>query len=158
MRQMKKLIPLLAALCLLLAACGGGGDAAKPFDPETAAAAVLDSGCFSVALEELDAALLYDFQGYGVEDGAVTSSKAYSASGFTEQVAVLACKDEDAAGQVKAFLEQYLADMKDSYKDYAPAEVPKLDAAILEQRGASVLLVVPADAAKAQSAVDGLGK
>lgn len=155
MNKQMKLLPLLAALCLLLSACGG--DSAKAFEPENAAKAVLDSGCFSVELDELDVSLLYDFQGYGVDDGAVTASKAYSASGFTEQVAVLVCKDEDAAGQVKAFLEQYLSDMKDSYKDYAPAEVPKLDAAILEQRGASVLLVVPNDAAKAQSAVDGLG-
>ena len=88
-------------------------------------------------LDRLDASLLYDFQGYGVDDSAVTASRRTPASGFTEQVAVLVCKDEDAAGQVKSLPGQYLSDMKDSYKGLRPPpRCPKLDAAILEQQGA----------------------
>lgn len=153
---MKKPILLAAALCLLLslAACGGGNSAA--FDPDKATQAVLDSGAFSVTLEELDASLLYDFAGYGLDGDTLTASKAYSASGFAEQVSVTVWKDGDAAKAAAGMFKTYLADMADSYRDYAPAEVPKLESAIVEQRGSSVLLVVANDAAKAQSAVDSL--
>ena len=156
MKHLKKLAVLGTALCLLaaLAACGGG-DAAD-FDPDKATKALLDSGAFSVTLEELDAELLYDFSGYGADASALTASKAYSASGFAEQVSVTVWKDADSAKTAAGMFKTYLEDMADSYRDYAPAEVPKLENAIVEQRGSSVLLVVADDAAKAQSAVDGL--
>ena len=41
-----------ALLCLALTACGGGGAVGQtPYDPETAAQALLDSGAFSETLE-----------------------------------------------------------------------------------------------------------
>lgn len=149
-----KLFSLCAAALLLLAACGG--KAAAPFDPAKATQALLDSSAFSVSLEELDASLLYDFQGYGLSEDAITASASYSASGLTEQVSVLVCKDADAAQQVLSLLEDYLADAKETYRNYAPAELPKLDSAILEQRHTSILLVVAADSDAARAAVDGL--
>lgn len=157
MKHAKKTLCLLAAFSLMLslAACSGGAKAA--FDPETATAAILDSGAFSAAPEELDAANLYDFEGYGLKEGVVTASKSYLASGLTEQVSVLVCKDESGAKAVEQLLKLYLEDAKASYQDYAPNEIPKLDAAILERRGSTVLLVVAGDAAKAQTAVDSLG-
>ena len=52
-----------ALLCLALTACGGGGAVGQtPYDPETAAQALLDSGAFSDALDTVDqdtAAALY---------------------------------------------------------------------------------------------------
>lgn len=41
-------------------------------------------------------------------------------------------------------------------ESYQPDEVSKLDSAIVEQRGNSVLLAVAADAEKARAALDGL--
>lgn len=152
---MKKLLPLVLVLCLMLSACGGGDG--KAYDADGATQALVNSGAFSVALEELDAALLYDFEGYGMDAAKLTGSKALSASGYAEQVSVTLWKTEDDAKAAVAAFGTYLQDMKDSYKEYAPAEVGKLDSAIVKQAGLSVLLVVPADADAAKAAVERLG-
>ena len=155
--SLTKLLCLTAALCLLLGACSAPADSGSAaFDPEAATQAVLDSGAFSVELTELDAALLYDFSGYGLDSSTLTASKAYSASGFAEQVSVTVWKDEAAAQAAVDMFKTYLEDMAATYKDYAPAEVPKLENAVLEQRGSSVLLAVANDAGAAKTAVDGL--
>ena len=155
--SLTKLLCLAAALCLLLGACSAPADSwSAAFDPEAATQAVLDSGAFSVELTELDAALLYDFSGYGLDSSTLTASKAYSASGFAEQVSVTVWKDEAAAQAAVDMFKTYLEDMAATYKDYAPAEVPKLENAVLEQRGSSVLLAVANDAGAAKTAVDGL--
>ena len=155
--SLSKLLCLAAALCLLLGACSAPADSGSTaFDPEAATQAVLDSGAFSVELTELDAALLYDFSGYGLDSSTLTASKAYSASGFAEQVSVTVWKDEAAAQAAVDMFKTYLEDMAATYKDYAPAEVPKLENAVLEQRGSSVLLAVANDAGAAKTAVDGL--
>ena len=155
--SLTKLLCLAAALCLLLGACSSPAESGTTaFDPETATQAVLDSGAFSVELTELDAALLYDFSGYGLDSSTLTASKAYSASGFAEQVSVTVWKDEASAQAAVDMFKTYLEDMAATYKDYAPAEVPKLENAVLEQRGTSVLLAVANDADAVKTAVEGL--
>ena len=155
--SLTKLLCLAAALCLLLGACSAPADSGSAaFDPEAATQAVLDSGAFSVELTELDAALLYDFSGYGLDSSTLTASKAYSASGFAEQVSVTVWKDEASAKAAVDMFKTYLEDMAATYKDYAPAEVPKLENAVLEQRGTSVLLAVANDADAVKTAVEGL--
>ena len=155
--SLSKLMILAAALCLLLGACSSPAESGTTaFDPETATQAVLDSGAFSVELTELDAAMLYDFSGYGLDDSPLTASKAYSASGFAEQVSVTVWKDEASAQAAVDMFKTYLEDMAATYKDYAPAEVPKLENAVLEQRGTSVLLAVANDADAVKTAVAGL--
>ena len=155
--SLSKLMILAAALCLLLGACSSPAESGTTaFDPETATQAVLDYGAFSVDLTELDAAMLYDFSGYGLDDSTLTASKAYSASGFAEQVSVTVWKDEASAQAAVDMFKTYLEDMAATYKDYAPAEVPKLENAVLEQRGTSVLLAVANDADAVKTAVEGL--
>ena len=142
-----------ALLCLALTACGGGGAVGQtPYDPETAAQALLDSGAFSDALDTVDqdtAAALY-----GIDADTITGSAVYtSLSAGAEEIAVLVLTDEDAAA---AALDARVADQKAVLESYQPDEVSKLDSAIVEQRGNSVLLAVAADAEKARAALDGL--
>ena len=57
-----------------------------------------------------------------------------------------------------AGMETRVADQKAALESYQPDEVSKLDKAILTQSGNTVVLVVAADADKAQSTLDGLSK
>ena len=139
---------LAAAMTLVLCACGGG--ATEPFDPASTASALLDSGAFSENLEQLDqdvACMLY-----GIDESTVTGSAVYGSTGATaEEIAVFTLTDETAAQAAKTALETRVSDQKTALESYLPAEIVKLDAAIIEQRGSSVLMVVAADAEAAQA-------
>ena len=155
--MMKKLFSLCVALAftLILAACSGGGAPAGAYDPDATAQALLDSGAFSDALDTVDqdtAAALY-----GIDADTITGSAVYtSLSAGAEEIAVLVLTDEDAAAAALDGLEARVADQKAVLDSYQPDEVSKLDSAIVEQRGNSVLLAVAADAEKARASLDGL--
>ena len=156
----EKIIGLAAAaVCLLaLAGCGAGesGDAVQPYTQEQAQE-ILDSGAFTDTLETTDkdtVAILY-----GVEADSIVDCACYtSLSAGAEEIAVLTMKDADSAKAAMAGMETRVADQKAALESYQPDEVSKLDKAILTQSGNTVVLVVAADADKAQSTLDGLSK
>lgn len=155
MRQIWKvrLLPLLLAMGLLLSACGGKGQAA--YDPSKTAEALLDSSAFTQALDTLDGEIAC--QMYGVDFDGVTECVAYaSLSAGSEGFAVITFQEEKAAEAALEALQAYVDGEKEAQAGYQPQEVPKLDSAILDRRGSSVVLVVAGDAAAAQSALDGL--
>ena len=157
--MLMRLIPAALTLCLALTACGGdsgGSQTAGAFDPAAAAQALLDSGAFSDALEEVDVSVAATL--YGVDEADITDGKVYmSLSAGAEEIAVLVMANEtSAATAAMDGLEKRVADQKAALESYQPDEVSKLDGAILEQRGNSVLLAVCADAQAAQSALEAL--
>lgn len=149
---------LVPALLLgsLLTACGGGDTAAKPYDPAATAQALLNSSAFSQPLESMSLELvcgpLYNIDANNVTDSAVYTSLTAGA----EEIAVLTLKDEDTAKQALEALRDRVSDQTEALKDYQPDEVGKLDKAIVEQRGNSVLLVVANDADAAQDVLKNL--
>ncbi len=164
---MKKTILLtLLCLCLLLTACAGNGEKETGTPSPTPSApvaeryelsladAVRESGAFSEDLEELDmdtVAVLY-----GIEINDLTEGKAYSSAGATaEEVAVLHFVSEDAAKAACKAMSLYVEGRAESYGDYLPAEVPKLENAVCEVKGDSVLLLVANDMDAAQSVLGG---
>ena len=128
-----------------------------PVDPPDAGGHAVPGphGAFSDALDTVDqdtAAALY-----GIDADTITGSAVYtSLSAGAEEIAVLVLTDEDAAAAALDGLEARVADQKAVLESYQPDEVSKLDSAIVEQRGNSVLLAVAADAEKARAALDGL--
>ena len=162
---MKKLLSLMlaAVAALALTACGGGGgeeNGAPPIYSTQNVADIAEAGAFSETLEELDgdtAFALYRLADYGLSREDLTDCAVLRSSGATcEEGAVLVFSGEDQADQGRKALESYVQNQITSNRDYRPAEIPKLEDAILEQAGDSVVLVVAADAEAARTALEGL--
>ena len=156
--MLMRLIPAALTLCLTLTACGGdSGDsqAARAFDPAPPAQPPMGSGAFSETLEAVGADVAAAL--YGVDAADITDCAVYtSLSAGAEEIAVLVMANETSATAAMDGLEKRVADQKAALESYQPDEVSKLDGAILEQRGNSVLLAVCADAQAAQSALEAL--
>ena len=153
MRALAAALSLTA--CLALAGC------AKQPASAPACRATLDAVLASQPFEEMTdispdklAELL------AVEPAALADqAMAMDASRATAEC-VIALTAADA-GALKA-LEQALRDYRDAtlalYRDYQPAEAPKLERAVLRTQGLQTVLVVCADEAKAQRALDAAWK
>lgn len=170
---MKRIVLVMLAACLAvgLAACGGGEpapgetngaesnvvDSTTLPDAQTMARAFLDGEVFSETLEELDldvAYRLYALEDYGVAREGLTGGAVYGSTGATaEEVAVLIFSDAGTAQTAKEALEDHIDSQKESYEEYIPAEIPKLDEATVTICGDTLILVVPADADKAAAVV-----
>lgn len=178
---MRKIPAFALFLCLIpaLSACGGGSPeqsqppsppaeqsqsespaqespaaAALP-DAQTAAQAYLDGEVFSEELEPLDldvAYNLYGMEGYGIAREDLLDGAVYLSAGATaEEASVLEMKDEDTAALAVSALTDHVAAQMDSYRDYIPEEIPKLENALVQSYGSTVVLVVPADAGAAET-------
>lgn len=140
-------------LCLALAACGGG-KAEKTFDPAADAKILLSSGAFSEELTEIDRDIACAT--YGIDAATVTGSAVYGSTGTTaEELAIFTLKDADAAQVALQQLQYRVEDRTDSMKSYIPAEVPKLEKAVVTSRGNSVLLVVANDYSPVNTFLEG---
>ena len=152
---MKRLMCCAAACLLLLSACTAKEEQAS-FDPEDTAQAVLDSGAFSETLEQLDtqvAVMLFGLEGAAEDyEGSVVY---YSTGATSEIVAVIQTGEGGDTETVAQTLQTWVDSQVEATRDYQPAEVEKLEHAILEQRGTTVLLVVAADWETAAQAVPG---
>ena len=149
---MKKLIFGALMCALLLVGCGQTEPQKEPSFPATVTVqALLDSGAFSEELEELDPLLLFPLS----SDAAMYKGSLlyYSTGATAETAAVIAVRDVDQVEQTEAALRTWLDGQIEAERDYRPAEAAKLENAILEARGNSVLLVVAADYEKAQAAI-----
>lgn len=148
---MKKLILGLLMCALLLAGCGSEPQKESSFPATVTVQALLDSGAFSEELEELDPLLLFPLSGDAADyEGSVLY---YSTGATAETAAVISLRDADQVEQTEAALRTWLDGQIEAERDYRPAEAAKLENAILEARGSSVLLVVAADYEKAQAAI-----
>lgn len=157
-----------ALLCLLLAACSGqnapvesglpSGQSSEqkkvPYN-EDDVKTLLNAGIFSEEPEQLDLEIACGL--IGVDEGLVESCRFYlPTSTNAEALALFVLKDAGDAESVKAACEDWTQDQIESYSSYGPEHVPKLEGAVLCVRENTVLLVVGADPAAAQSAVNAL--
>ena len=143
---MKKLTCLVLLLCLT--ACSAVSTPTKPFEPALAAQ-LTEANVFSEPLEPLDADLiwiLYSLEQSGANREDLTDAVGYCSTGATcEQVVVLCFSQKASATSARESLSSYLEGQIQANRNYRPAEVPKLEKAILSQRDNTVLLLVAND-------------
>ena len=140
---MKKLIACILLIAALagLAGCGGKDTA---FDGAALASELLGSSAFSVSLDELPSSKAAVF--YNVDASTLVSAVMYHGSGISkEQFAIFEASDEAVAKAMVPVLQELVNEWIEADRDYAPAEVPKLESAVLRQSGKNVILVVAND-------------
>lgn len=151
---MKRVLLPLLALCLCLTACGGGAEE-EGYDPANTAQALLDSGAFSQALDALDKDTACEALYGGLDPDTVEECAVYaSLSAGAEEIAVFKLSSAEAAGTALTALEDRVAEQREALESYQPEEVGKLDSAIVEQKGNTVVLVVAEDHELARSTLD----
>lgn len=171
MTKKRILCLLCVAFCLILAGCGekdaqvtpsGSADVqaspSQPVDTKPSAfeaadvETILGTDIFSEKLEQVDAELVYGL--YGLSADAVTDCVAYMSTGASaEEVVLFTVADESGVATIENACEWRLEDQTFGYKDYKASEVPKLENAIVEVRGNTVLFVVANDWEGAEKAV-----
>ena len=117
---MKKLLPLLLALCcLLLCACASTPKEKEPVpEPEALVAELLASGAVA------------------------------------EEIAVLPCADGENAQTARSECSSRLDNLVKLFTEYKPDEVPKLEKAMILQKGNTVVFCAAADEKKARAVLD----
>ena len=151
---MKKITALITLLLLLsLCACGGSQGSTEPdFAPADLSAKLLDGKCFTDLMSEMDNAVAFEI--YGIDPAAVESASIYMGTGATaEEIAVIKAKDADSAKTVAEAMNSRVGAQIEAYKNYVPAEVPKLEEAIVKSAGSYVVYVTAADKAAAESII-----
>lgn len=146
---MKKLVTLCMLLAVVLSAAGcGKQDAPKSFSVDCIRTLV-DAGAFSEELEVLEGDIpfaLYALADYSLTLKDLKECAAVRSAGATcEEAAVLIFEEDSQAATAKTALEDYLAAQIESNESYRPQEIPKLESAVVEVRGNTLLFAVPAD-------------
>ena len=150
---MKRTLSLLLSLMLLAALCACGSGKTADFAPADLTAALLDSDCFTDLLSEMDTDVALEL--YGIDKAAVASCSVYLGTGATaEEIAVFQAKDADSAKVIADALSARVKSQITAYENYVPAEVPKLDDAIVCTSGAYAVYVTAADAGGAGKIID----
>lgn len=152
---MKKILALTLVLALFIAVAGcGSKTAAVDVDVAALAADLASADIFDDIVSDLPAELAPHY--YSYDDGDVVECALYQSTlAAAEDVFVAKCADAAAAERVKTACEGRIAEQKTAYESYVPAEIPKLNAAILQVSGCYVIFVVCSDTAAAQQIVDG---
>ena len=159
---MKKLLHMTLVLALLLglSACAKGGDNdAPPLYGTYHVAALVEAGAFSEELEELDgdtAFMLYKLADYDLEREDLKDCAVQRSAGATcEEAAVLVFTSADKAKTAKGALEDYVQGQIEANTDYRPAEIPKLEEALVDVLGETLLLAVANDREAVEQTLNG---
>lgn len=154
--KLKKILICALAPVLLLCACGPKDPAAAPYTLDDAQT-LLDTGLFSADMGKIDDTYLISML-YHVDESAIRECVSWQATNTSEsadEVTVIVFSGEAAAVNAEAGFRQRVEDQIQSLKDYAPAAIPHLEAAVIRRAGSTVLLAV-GDPGGVAEAVDGL--
>lgn len=150
---MKKTSVLLALLMILLMAAGCASKAVS-LDVDKTAEKLSTEVTFQDQLTHLDkdAALkLYDLKQEDVE-----AVSLYVGTGATaEEISVWQGKDEASAKTIQQAVNTRIENQKESYVDYQPQEMPKLENPVVVAKGNYVVLCISGDNEKAKQVIDG---
>ncbi len=76
-----------------------------------------------------------------------------ASGGFANEIDCFEAKDESAAKEIETALKQRIEKQKDGFRDYVPAEMPKLENAVLVVDGQYVIMCISSNSDKAKEII-----
>ena len=147
---MKRIMPLVLCLLLLLSGCAGGESVT--IDTGALARSLLEGGVFDEPLNAVEPDAIRLLVG---EELTGEEILAYLGTGATaEELLIVTAAGEEAAEDCLALLQDHLDERRELYAGYLPGEVYKLENACLERFGRYVILCVAADFETAGALID----
>lgn len=154
--KMKRIAASAAAILMaltLFSGCSQTGSKTITVPTDEVAQKLMDSLSFEYPLNQLpeDAAnRLYKLDGEILEEQAV-----YVGTGgaLADEVSVWRVKDEKDAKTVQEAAEKRVENQKASFQDYVPEEMPKLEKAVIQVDGDTIILCVSSDPEKAKEVI-----
>lgn len=132
MKTMKKALTLVFILVLSAALAACGSSSSKEIDAQALADELMEKVEFVDELSPVKSEMVPKL--YGIDNA--QDAYVYMGSGATaEEVAVFKFASEQDAMDALAKIEQYIAARKDSFANYIPGEVARLDNAVIKQSG-----------------------
>ena len=153
---MKKLLTItmaaLLAAALLLTGCGKSEK--TDIDMEATMKAMMDATEVEDEMKKMEGEVVGNF--YNIDDSAVDSYLIYSsASGATaEEFAIFKAKDAKGVETIKTMLDKRGEDLGKRFEQYIPAEMAKVQNAVITENGNYVLFVCAGDPSQAEAAFD----
>lgn len=154
---MKKRLLLFGMVILMTAGAAGCGKKAVDVNAQGLADALKSGIAYKDDLASIDldtAQMIYNFG-----DANITEAVFYESTGATaEEIVVLKCAGEADAGMAEDALKARVEEQKESFTDYVPAELEKLNAAVIVKSGSCAILSVSDEPDKARSIIDSYTK
>ena len=159
---MKKRLGVLALILVLIltmfTACGQE----EGTNPENPYAVNVDAAHFAEYLAEniafvdemtlVDNDIALDF--YGVDDADIKGAAVYMSTGATaEEIAVINVTNDESAGMIAEIYEKRIENQISVFEDYVPAELTKLEQALIIQVDNAMVYVACDDPAAAEDAM-----
>lgn len=95
------------------------------------------------------------FRLYSINPEDLSTYKAYHGTGATaEEILAAQAVDAEAAGRIKEAVEERIAEQIESFENYVPKEVGKLEQAVVCTEGRYVVLCVSNDSEKAKKIIE----
>lgn len=148
--EMRKIAVLAAAVALLLAGCG---KAKADFDVSALGSDLAQNITYADTLGEMDLGTASMFLNLSGVD--VVKASIYEGSGGTaEEIVVLECSSEDEAKKAEQVLKDRVSEQIESFTDYVPEELTKLNAAVIKVSGKYAVLSVSDTPDEARKIID----
>lgn len=149
---------VMAAGLVALSGCGAKSEATSSAAADASAKAIGADLASKISYDDemteldIDTAMML----MNLSDVNIVESVVYESTGATaEEIVVLKCGSSDDAKKASDAFKARVADQKESFVDYVPEEIPKLDAAVIATAGDFAILSVSGDAATAKDIISG---
>ena len=151
----KKLLTAGMILMFSLAAAGCGGK--SEVDVNALSDALNTQIAYKDELSPIDLDTAQMF--YSFSDADITEAVFYESTGATaEEIAVIKCGSGEGADKVETAVNTRVDEQKEAYTDYVPAELEKLNAAVIVKSGNTVVLSVSDEPDKAREIIGSFTK